>query len=207
MAAPAVTRVRGFEPLAAPHARVLVLGSMPGVASLRQQQYYAHPRNAFWPIAAAVFGFDAGAAYAQRVAALTAAGVALWDVLQACERPGSLDADIDPATAEPNDFDTFFRAHPGIERVCFNGGKAAALFRRRVLPHSARARRLQYVDLPSTSPAHAAMSPRAKLAAWRQALDTARGPGSPDCQGQRGQGSSGGSSSAISASPARSRRS
>lgn len=170
-AAPAPPRVRGFAPLAAPRARVLVLGSMPGVASLRQQQYYAHPRNAFWPIAEAVFGFDAGADYARRVAALTAAGVALWDVLQACQRPGSLDADIDMATAEPNDFDAFFRAHPAIVRVCFNGGKAAALFRRRVLPQLAPARSLQYLDLPSTSPAHAAMRWHDKLAVWRQALD------------------------------------
>jgi len=180
MAAPGVTgarpappRVRGFAPLAGPGARVLVLGSMPGVASLRQQQYYAHPRNAFWPIAAAVFGFDAEAAYARRVAALTAAGVALWDVLRACERPGSLDADIDPATAEPNDFDAFFRAHPGIVRVCFNGGKAAALFRRRVLPRLAVDGPRQYLDLPSTSPAHAAMNLHDKLAAWRHALDAA----------------------------------
>jgi len=180
MAAAAVTgartappRVRGFAPLAAPGARVLVLGSMPGVASLRLQQYYAHPRNAFWPIAAAVFGFDAETAYARRVEALTSAGVALWDVLRACERPGSLDADIDAATAELNDFDAFFRAHPGIVRVCFNGGKAAALFRRRVLPRLDTGAHLQYLDLPSTSPAHAAMSRQDKLVVWRQALDVA----------------------------------
>ncbi|HYG41883.1 MAG TPA: DNA-deoxyinosine glycosylase [Bordetella sp.] len=143
---------------------------MPGVASLRQQQYYAHPRNAFWPIAATVFGFDAGADYAGRIAALTGAGIALWDVLQACDRAGSLDADIDESTAEPNDFDAFLRAHPGIVRVCFNGAKAAALYRRRVLPHLAGFDDLQYLDLPSTSPAHAAMSRQDKLAAWHRAL-------------------------------------
>ncbi|MBO9356093.1 DNA-deoxyinosine glycosylase [Bordetella petrii] len=165
--------MRGFAPLVGAAPRVLVLGSMPGVASLRQQQYYAHPRNAFWPIAATVFDFDAEAAYARRVAALAAAGVALWDVLQACARPGSLDADIDEATAEPNDFDAFFRAHPGIVRVCFNGGKAAALYRRRVLPRLAHAHAVQYLDLPSTSPAHAAMSRQDKLAAWRRALSAA----------------------------------
>ncbi|MBV7482712.1 DNA-deoxyinosine glycosylase [Bordetella sp. BOR01] len=156
--------------MAGPAARILVLGSMPGVASLRRQQYYAHPRNAFWPIAAAVFGFDAGAGYAERVAALAAAGVALWDVLQACDRAGSLDADIDEATAEPNDFDAFFRAHPGIARVYFNGAKAAALYRRRVLPRLVDGGRLQYLDLPSTSPAHAAMSLQDKSAAWQRAL-------------------------------------
>src|SRR3546814_18991261 len=118
----------------------------------------------------AVYGFDAGAAYAQRVAALAAAGVALWDVLQACQRPGSLDADIDEATAEPNDFDAFFRAHPGIVRVCFNGGKAAALFRRGVVPTTAYAGSLQYSALPS--PTHAPAATRLKSKPG--ALDTRR---------------------------------
>jgi len=156
--------------VAAPDARVLVLGSMPGAASLRLQQYYAHPRNAFWPIAAAVFGFDAAAAYERRVAALKAAGVALWDVLQACDRDGSLDADIDPATVEINDFAAFFRAHPGIMKVCLNGAAAAALYRRRVMPRVTPAQRPQTVILPSTSPAHAAMSQAEKLLIWRGAL-------------------------------------
>jgi len=169
-AAVAAPRVQGFAPVAGPAARVLVLGSMPGVASLRRQQYYAHPRNAFWPIAAALCGFDAQAGYAARVAALTASGVALWDVLQACERAGSLDADIAAATAVPNDFDAFLRAHPGIVRIGFNGAKAAALYRRHVLPGLSVGRELQYLDLPSTSPAHAAMSRDDKLAAWRRVL-------------------------------------
>jgi len=163
-------RVHGFPPVARPDARVLVLGSMPGIASLRLRQYYAHPRNAFWPIAADLYGFDAAAGYAERVAALTAAGVALWDVLQACERAGSLDADIDPATVVPNNFAAFFRAHPGILRVCFNGAKAAALYRRHVLPGLAAQARPAYVDLPSTSPAHAALDRAGKLAAWRAGL-------------------------------------
>ena len=149
---------------------MLVLGSMPGVASLRQQQYYAHPRNAFWPIAAEVFGFDAQTDYASRVASLLASGVALWDVLQACERPGSLDANIAVSSIVPNDFAAFFQAYPGIERVCFNGGKAATFYRRHVLPGLTLPHDIQYVELPSTSPAHAAMSRQDKLAIWRQAL-------------------------------------
>ena len=168
--APGAPRVCGFAPVAGPDARVLVLGSMPGVASLRRQQYYAHPRNAFWPIAAALYGFDATAAYAERVAALMAAGVALWDVLQACQRAGSLDADIDTATIVPNDFTAFLRDHPGIVRVCFNGAKAATLYRRHVLPSLVAGPPLAYVNLPSTSPAHAAMPPAHKLAAWRDGL-------------------------------------
>ena len=161
-------QVRGFAPVAAPDARILVLGSMPGVASLRQARYYAHPRNAFWPIAAAVHGFDPALDYPDRLRALQAAGVALWDVLQACERPGSLDADIRGDTLVANDFAAFLERHPAIVRVCFNGGKAASLYRRHVLPGLAAG--LEYVDLPSTSPAHAAVSFEQKLAAWSRAL-------------------------------------
>ena len=161
--------VQGFAPVAAADARILVLGSMPGVASLRQARYYAHPRNAFWPIAGQVLGFDPAADYPRRLQALRFAGVALWDVLQACERPGSLDADIRGDTLVPNDFAAFLLAHPRLVRVCFNGGKAASLYRRHVLPRLP-ARPLEYVDLPSTSPAHAAASFEKKLAAWREAL-------------------------------------
>lgn len=156
--------------MVAPDARVLVLGSMPGVASLRQQQYYAHPRNAFWPIAAAVCSFEAQSPYAERCAALMASGIALWDVLQACERPGSLDADIEASTVVPNDFEAFFRAYPTIARVCFNGAKAAALYRRHVLTTLSGISVQEYLDLPSTSPAHAAMSRQDKLARWQRAL-------------------------------------
>lgn len=162
-------QVQGFAPVSAPDARVLVLGSMPGVASLKQARYYAHPRNAFWPIAAQVLGFDAALDYPRRLLALQAAGVALWDVLQACERPGSLDADIRHDTLVPNDFAAFLQAHPAITRICFNGGKAATLYRRHVLPTLPDAA-LDYYDLPSTSPAHAAASYEKKLAAWTQAL-------------------------------------
>lgn len=166
----ALSRVHGFGPLSSAHARVLVLGSMPGVRSLQAQQYYAHPRNAFWPIAAQVLGFDAQADYASRCAALLAGGIALWDVLRACERVGSLDADIRGDSIVPNDFRRFFEAHPGIECVCFNGAKAGALYRRHVLPGLRLAREPQYCDLPSTSPAHAAMSRAQKLQAWSAAL-------------------------------------
>ncbi len=161
--------VTGFAPVVGEGARVLVLGSMPGVASLRQVQYYAHPRNAFWPLAARIFGFDPGLDYDARLCALQANSVALWDVLQACERPGSLDADIRGDTLVPNDFQAFLNLHPSIVRICFNGAKAAAMFRRHVLP-TLPAPELAFFELPSTSPAHAAASFEQKLAAWEPAL-------------------------------------
>ncbi len=162
--------IQGFPPICRGDARVLVLGSMPGIASLRAQQYYAHPRNAFWPIMASLFGFDAAAPYAQRVAALLEHRVAVWDVLALCERPGSLDADIDAESIEVNDFAELFARLPDLSRVCCNGAKAHELFRRRVLPHRITASQLELVQLPSTSPAHAGMTLEHKRRIWRQRL-------------------------------------
>jgi hypoxanthine-DNA glycosylase len=156
-----------FPPIARPDARVLILGSMPGKASLRAERYYAHPQNAFWRITAELFGLDEGSPYAARVSRLAAQGIAVWDVLESCTRESSLDADIDPRTAVPNDFLTFFAAHPGIVRVCFNGATAAALYARHVQPRLPATLGVAYLTLPSTSPANARMSRAAKLNAWR----------------------------------------
>jgi double-stranded uracil-DNA glycosylase len=164
-------RIRSFPPLAAPDARVLVLGSMPGEASLAAGQYYAHPRNLFWPIIGELFGFPGDAPYAERVAALRGAGIALWDVLESCRRQGSLDSAIVDDRA--NDFAVFLARHRQIRQVFFNGAKAEASFRRRVLPTLGMIE-LDCRRLPSTSPAHAGMSRAAKLAAW-QALREALG--------------------------------
>ena len=144
-----------------PQARVLVLGSMPGAISLRQGRYYAHPRNAFWPIAAEILGFDPALDYALRLERLTQAGVALWDVLQGCEREGSLDADI--RNAVPNDF-AGFRAHPRLRRVCLNGGKAASLFRRRAAVAAGRAGRP--ARLPTCRRPARRMPPSAMNRSW-----------------------------------------
>lgn len=160
--------VQGFGAVADARARVLVLGTMPGVVSLAAGRYYANPRNAFWPIMAELYGIDASADYEARLAQLRGAGVALWDVLAECERPGSLDAAIVADSARANDFAGFLTAHPGIARIAFNGAKAAALFKRHALPALADiGRPLDYLSLPSTSPAHAAQPFAAKLEAWR----------------------------------------
>lgn len=165
------TRLQAFAPVARANAHTLILGSMPGAASLAASEYYAHPRNRFWPIVGELLGFDARAPYAERIDALTTRGYALWDVLGACRRSGSLDTAIESDSMEINDFPKFLAAHPQLGRVLFNGSFAATLFRRRVVPllgeHAAR---LQLTRLPSTSPAHAGMTAEAKRAAWAAIL-------------------------------------
>lgn len=159
---------RSFPPLARPSARVLILGSMPGEESLRRRQYYAFRQNQFWPIIGELFGIDPSLPYEERVARLVAQDVAVWDVLKRCEREGSLDGNIRPETEVPNDFKRFFREHPRLRAVFFNGAKSEHAFRRHVLPHlGERAASLRFARLPSTSPAHAGMPKAAKLAAWR----------------------------------------
>lgn len=166
-----MSRVRSFAPVSAPDATRLILGSMPGALSLADAQYYAHPQNAFWRIAGALFDFDPALPYAQRCDALRAAGVALWDVLGECVRPGSLDSAIVEASIEANDLAGFLDAHPSIRLICFNGAKAEQSFARHVLPHvSERHRSIPRHRLPSTSPAHAGMRFDAKLACWRAVL-------------------------------------
>lgn len=166
-----MANVESFRPVARPDARVLILGSMPGVASLEAQRYYAHPRNAFWPIVSDLCGFAVELPYEQRLERLNDAGVALWDVLASCAREGSLDSDIDPATARANDFAAFFVAHPGVVAVFCNGGTAFRMYRQRVvreLPDVAAA--VPVRQLPSTSPAHASMTLAQKKAVWREEL-------------------------------------
>lgn len=157
--------IRCFPPVAGAGARVLILGSMPGKASLQADQYYAHPRNAFWRIMGDLLGAGPDLPYPERLEKLGAAGIALWDVIAACERESSLDADIVGATVLPNDFSAFLAVHRSIERIFFNGGAAEASFRRLVLPGLVGPER-QLLRLPSTSPAHAGMRYAEKLAAW-----------------------------------------
>lgn len=159
--------VTGFPSVVGSHPRILILGSMPGRASLQQQEYYALPRNAFWPIMGDLFGAGFDLPYAERLDTLTDNGIALWDVLESCHRPGSLDSAIADTSAEPNDFADLFRAAPSITHVFFNGRKAADVYRRRVLPTLENVAALRICQtLPSTSPAHATRSYAQKLAEW-----------------------------------------
>jgi hypoxanthine-DNA glycosylase len=162
--------IHGFPPIARRDSRILVLGSMPSVASLAAGEYYAHPQNRFWPIVGEIAGFDARAPYPRRKAALMQAGIALWDVAGSCEREGSLDSAIAEDSIIANDFAAFLAAHRTIARVCFNGRRAEAAWRRHVLRQWAVPPALDYRLLPSTSPAHAGMGYRSKLRSWRRAL-------------------------------------
>jgi len=131
-------------------------------------QYYAHPQNAFWKLIARIFDVELSLPYAQLVDVLTANRIALWDVLAAAERPGSLDSSIVHASARANDFEAFYRTHPRISRVYFNGRKAEELYRRFVLPGlSADLAVIRHVSMPSTSPAHAGMPFAEKLVRWK----------------------------------------
>jgi TDG/mug DNA glycosylase family protein len=162
---------RGFPPVSSPDARVLVLGSLPGEKSIEMQQYYAQARNAFWRIMGELCGAGPSLPYPLRLERLRSAGIALWDVLAAGERRGSLDSAIVPSSIVVNDFATFFAAHPEIRFVSFNGSKAAELFQRRVLPTlPPQYSRLEMTRLPSTSPANASYSFDKKLELWAAAL-------------------------------------
>lgn len=163
----------GFPPIADPRAAVLILGSLPGQKSLEMRQYYAQPQNGFWKIMDALFGAGPSLPYPLRLERLIERRVAVWDVLGAGERAGSLDTAIVLARAESNDFAGFFERHREIRRVCFNGTKAAELYRRLVLPTLApRAAAIDTRVLPSTSPAHASLPFAAKLALWSAALSS-----------------------------------
>ena len=153
--------LQGLGPVARPDTRLLVLGSFPGVASLRAQQYYGHPRNHFWPILAALWRVDLlSLPYAERLVVMQAHGLGLWDVYAACRREGSLDSAIEAAV--PNDLAGLAARLPQLQAIVHNGGESARA--RRVTEALGR----PVYRLPSTSPANASWSFERKLAAWRE---------------------------------------
>lgn len=156
-------RLLGLAPLAAPHARLLVLGSFPSVASLAQQQYYGHPRNQFWTILSVLWGQDLRAMpYAARCEAVSRRGLAVWDVYASCQREGSLDADI--RQAAPNDLQALVKRLPQLRAIAHNGGESARSLR------VTQALGLPVFRLPSSSPANASWSLDRKCEAWREAF-------------------------------------
>jgi hypoxanthine-DNA glycosylase len=159
-----MTRLVGLPPVIGPDTRLLVLGSFPGVASLRAQQYYGHPQNQFWKILSALWSLDlVGMAYPARMDVVRERGLGIWDVYAACERDGSLDADI--RHAELNDFGGVLRECPRLQAIAHNGGESY-----RHAKHT-QALGLPVHKLPSTSPANASWSFERKLQVWREVVE------------------------------------
>ena len=161
-------RLTGLAPVAGPGARLLILGSFPSVASLQAQQYYAHPRNHFWPILSAIWGLQGDRAlsalpYAERLPIVIAHGLAIWDVYEGCEREGSLDSAI--REARLNDLPGLIGRLPTLRGIAHNGGESARHMR------ITQALGLPVCKLPSTSPANASWSFERKLAAWREVFE------------------------------------
>ncbi len=165
---------QSFLPCVTEDTRLLILGSMPGVKSLEEQQYYAHARNLFWPFMNVLFNVDPNLPYAERVLALNAQGVGLWDVYSRCFRRGSLDSAIDKSSVQVNAFDRLLSDYPSIEVIAMNGQAASKAFSRHVVSDTEKNRFLsgkKWLSLPSTSPANAAMNYDEKLAAWQRLKD------------------------------------
>jgi TDG/mug DNA glycosylase family protein len=154
---------------------------MPGRESLRRQQYYAYPRNAFWFIMGRIFRFDPGLGYQDRCSRLNREGLALWDVIWECRRHGSLDANIIKGSEVPNDFGTFLRQHPGIGCMLFNGQKSRQVFDRLVWPQlpDRVSRVISLHTMPSTSPANTRMTRDEKLVVWRGVIESCLKKSSP----------------------------
>ena len=164
-------RVESLPAALSSSTNVLILGSMPGVRSLADGQYYAHPRNSFWQIMERLLGVSSTLPYRDRVEALNEAGVGVWDVLKHCVREGSLDSRIAEETEVPNDIPGLLREFPSVNMIAFNGQKAEKSFRRHFAQPHAGFDGIEFVSLPSTSPAHASMSLELKTAAWGRILD------------------------------------
>ena len=163
---PSILVTQGFPPLIDATSRILILGTMPGEASLHRQEYYGHPRNQFWRILADIFHAPVAETYPERVALLRQKRLAVWDVLQYCERQGSLDQAI--RNAVPNDFRGMFKTHGNLRAIVFNGRKAHDVFERAVLKQQGLEEiAMPRLLMPSTSPA-ATLPIAAKIERWRQ---------------------------------------
>lgn len=166
----AVEQQSGLDPETCPDTRILIVGSFPSRVSLEKGEYYANPRNQFWPIMEMVLGIDHGQSYAGRIRMLHACNIALWDAVGSCTRPGSADARISvPAL---NDLALFVRQHPGLRLILANGSVAGRLAERAISRDPGLRDKVRLVVLPSTSPAYAALSVSAKADRWREALSS-----------------------------------
>ncbi len=173
--------ISSFNAICNEQTHTLLLGTMPGVASLTAHQYYAHKRNAFWPIVIAMllhrtpdYSMHTEFGYEDKIDVLQAAGFGLWDVLAECERSGSLDASIKPQSIKINDFPGLLASHKNIQRIAFNGKAAQQLFHRHALPNletsGVNVSAIRWISLPSSSPAMASLTLQQKYAKWIELL-------------------------------------
>ncbi len=167
-----ISMLYSFPPLARDNAHTLILGSMPGKASLAAKRYYAHSRNVFWPIIEKLLDIPATCDYEARAEQLIEHGFAVWDVIGSCNRASSLDSAIENDSIKVNDFALFFEKHSEISRIFFNGLKAEQTYQQHVLKKHPHLRGKMYRRLPSTSPANARMNFSEKLSAWAVLTDT-----------------------------------
>ena len=176
MKQPADNQVESFPPQVASDCELLILGTVPSLRSLELRQSYGHKHNLFWPFMGELFDAGPELAYAERIARLQHRGIGIWDVLERCERRGSLDSAIVPDSEVANDIPGLLVSHPGIRAIALNGGKARQSFHRHVVPRlePGLRGRITLLDLPSTSPANASIPRALKLERWRQLQDWSR---------------------------------
>ena len=156
-------RIKSFEPVVDSRTRVLILGSMPGIASLTKQEYYGHKNNAFWKIIFSIFNHEPILDYQQRLDFLNSNSIGLWDVIASCHRIGSLDSAISQESV--NDFEKLFSTYPNIKYVLFNGTKAFETYKKRV-GFASLNDNIVFKKMPSTSPAHTSKF-ELKLQEWK----------------------------------------
>ncbi len=164
-----MTYIFSFDPIANPYAKILILGTIPGNASLIAGQYYAHKQNTFWRIMSELLQFELNSSYEIKIQMLKSAQIAIWDVLKSCKRVGSLDSSILPDSQTVNDFQNFFQQYQLISKVYFNGSKAENCFHRYVAK-TIHGGPKQFIRLPSTSPANASIPYEEKLKLWQTAI-------------------------------------
>lgn len=173
-----MSHISGFPPIVDSHAKILILGSMPGEVSIQKMQYYGHARNSFWPIILTLLGETADLDiinYNQRKSILINNKIAVWDVLESCFRSGSLDTAIKMKSIKVNEFNRLFSSYQTIEKVFFNGSKAEAIYTKHVLPYlNVQFNHLHYAKLPSTSPAYASMTLQQKTQVWKNEINLNR---------------------------------
>lgn len=164
-----MTKCKSFKPSVNKKSKILILGSMPGVKSLAEQQYYAHPQNRFWKVMSELCNCDLiSIGYNERLKKLLENGVALWDTIGSCERKGSLDSDI--KKEKPNNIPQLLKKYPNIKRIYLNGNKSYSALKK-YFPEILADEHYNIYRLPSTSPANAGYGMKELMNEWKNIID------------------------------------